>query len=217
MWEENQYCWVVICKNKWFHLRQNIFYGHKIPLGEADIHESLPDLENNFKVRCDSCHKEYFYEPADVMKSDQELPESFSPHVLFRSADVIPSNEMKVYGAVTQAGTVERRRGRRQLRKVEVLVRGESQEKGAFQEETFTISVSSYGALVVMNTNVAQGQEVVLRNLLNQDEIRCRITRLLPTDRKLAQVSVEFMQPAPKFWLPEPSGDTYFGPRQSLS
>src|SRR5947207_1812117 len=30
MWEDSRYCWVVICKNHWFHVRQNIFFGHRI-------------------------------------------------------------------------------------------------------------------------------------------------------------------------------------------
>src|SRR5579864_1156394 len=202
MWEDNQYCWVVICKNKWFHLRDNIFYGHKIALGEADVHEPLPDLESSFKVRCDSCHKEYLYAPSDVMKSDQALPDSFSPHVLFRRADMIPSNETKAQDTVAQVRTVERRRSQRQRRKVEVLVRGESAEKVAFQEEAFTLSINSHGALVVMSTNVAQGQAIVLKNLLNQDELGCRVTRSSPTDGKLSRVSVEFERQAPRFWLP---------------
>jgi hypothetical protein len=33
---DSQYAWVVFCKNHKFHKRQNLFFGHKIPLGEAD-------------------------------------------------------------------------------------------------------------------------------------------------------------------------------------
>jgi hypothetical protein len=210
MWEDKQYCWVVICKNTWFHLRQNIFFGHRIPLGETDVYEDPPDLKSSFKVQCDVCQKEYFYAPSDVMKSELELPESFSPHALFRPNDVMPSAEMKEQVAVVQVRSEERRRSQRGLRKVEVLVRGESVEKEVFQEKTFTISVSSYGALVVMSTKVVPGQTIVLKNLRNQDEIGGRVTRFAPTDGKLAQVSVEFMERAPKFWRGEPAQDTYF-------
>ena len=84
MWEDNQYCWVVACKNHWFHMRQNMFFGHKIPLGEADAFSSLPRLEGNFPVRCDDCGKEYLYKPSDVRRYEHSLPQSFIPHPLFR-------------------------------------------------------------------------------------------------------------------------------------
>jgi len=36
-WNGNeQYVWVVICKNHKYHDKQNMFSGHKIPLGETD-------------------------------------------------------------------------------------------------------------------------------------------------------------------------------------
>ena len=84
MWEDNHYCWVVLCKNHWFHLRQNIFFGHRIPLGEADAVTPLPALDDRFAVRCDDCGKEYLYKPSEVRRFEQELPESFTPHPLFR-------------------------------------------------------------------------------------------------------------------------------------
>jgi hypothetical protein len=31
MWEDANYCWVVLCKNYWFHVRQNFFFRHRIP------------------------------------------------------------------------------------------------------------------------------------------------------------------------------------------
>ena len=84
MWEDASYCWVVVCKNNWFHRRQNLFYGHKIPLGETDAYAPLPPLEGRFTVRCDDCGKEYLYTPEEVLRFQQELPESFTAHPLFR-------------------------------------------------------------------------------------------------------------------------------------
>jgi hypothetical protein len=34
--DEESYYWVVICKNQKFHRQQNLYSGHKIPLGETD-------------------------------------------------------------------------------------------------------------------------------------------------------------------------------------
>lgn len=87
MWEDTNYCWVVVCKNFWVHRRQNLFVGHKIPLGEADRFSRVPRLPlgDRFAVRCDDCGKEYLYKPSEVRRSEQELPNGFTPHPLFRA------------------------------------------------------------------------------------------------------------------------------------
>jgi hypothetical protein len=84
MWVDSHYSWVVLCKNHWFHLRQNLFFRHRIPLAETDPVSPRPSLEGRFSVRCDDCRKEYFYKPSEVIKFEQELPDSFTPHPLFR-------------------------------------------------------------------------------------------------------------------------------------
>jgi hypothetical protein len=200
MWEDYHYCWVVRCKNHWFHLRQNIFFRHRILLGEADVYSHSPDIKGKFKVRCDTCHQEYVYKPSDVMKYEQEPPESFSPHPLFRLDGMAPADEMTVPDAARKRKGKERRRNQRRAVKVGILVHGKSIEKEAFQEETFTFSVSAFGALVVMRTPVAIGETLVLKNLRNQNEIEGRVTRSDPTSGGLAQVAVEFVPPAPDFW-----------------
>jgi len=84
MWVDSHYCWVVLCKNHWFDLRQNLFFRHRIPLAETDPVASRPFLDGRFRVRYDDCRKEYFYKPSEVLKYEQELPDSFTPHPLFR-------------------------------------------------------------------------------------------------------------------------------------
>src|SRR5882762_2755182 len=44
-----------------------------------------PSLEGRFRVQCDDCRKEYFYKPSEVLKYEQELSDSFTPHPLFRN------------------------------------------------------------------------------------------------------------------------------------
>ena len=61
-WENANYCWVVICKNKRFHQHTNLMFGHKIPLGEADAVSPPPALNRHFRARCDECEEEYDYE-----------------------------------------------------------------------------------------------------------------------------------------------------------
>ena len=84
MWEDANYCWVVLCKNHWFHMKQNVWFRHKIPLAETDAVAPLPPLGKHFKVRCDDCRKTYTYRPKDVKRVELELPESFKPHPLFQ-------------------------------------------------------------------------------------------------------------------------------------
>jgi len=67
MWEDSEYRWVVFCRNWWFHVRENILYGHRISLAETDAVASLPPLQDHFMVRCSKCGKEYRYEPSDVI------------------------------------------------------------------------------------------------------------------------------------------------------
>ena len=84
MWEDSNYCWVVLCKNHWFHLTKNFLFKHRIPLGFTDAYMTLPPLNGPFRVQCDVCGAVYSYEPSEVLRVEQELPDSFKPHPLFR-------------------------------------------------------------------------------------------------------------------------------------
>jgi hypothetical protein len=81
MWDTSQYCWVVICKNRRFHDQGNLGFGHRIlPLGETDAITPRPALSGPLAVRCDECGEEYSYEPAEVLRFEEGVPESFIPH-----------------------------------------------------------------------------------------------------------------------------------------
>jgi hypothetical protein len=94
----------------------------------------------------------------------------------------------------------ERRRSPRVLADVALVIRGESAEKQPFREETFTISVSAYGALVILAAKVALGQTLVLMNPETRVEREGRVARFSSPYGGLAQVAVEFARPAPDFW-----------------
>jgi hypothetical protein len=90
MWEDNRYFWVVLCKNRLFHIREtlSVNYRERIPLGETDAVAPRPIVNCIFNVRCDKCGKEYSYKSSDVLKFELDpAPESFSPHPLFREGD----------------------------------------------------------------------------------------------------------------------------------
>jgi hypothetical protein len=88
MWEDNRYFWVVLCKNRWFHVRESlsINFRQRIPLGETDAVTPCPVVDCNFKVRCDQCGKEYSYKSSEVLRFALDAPDSFTPHPLFRDA-----------------------------------------------------------------------------------------------------------------------------------
>ena len=87
MWEANRYFWVVLCKNRLFHIRETLSFNYRerIPLGETDAVTPCPIVNCSFNVRCDKCGKEYSYKSSDVLKFELDpAPESFTLHPLFR-------------------------------------------------------------------------------------------------------------------------------------
>ena len=88
MWNRRPYFWVVTCKNHRFHQKDNFNYRHHILLGETDFYASLPRLPDQVKVRCDSCGKEYSYTRNEMLRAEVDIPDSFTPHPLFPSADL---------------------------------------------------------------------------------------------------------------------------------
>lgn len=107
---------------------------------------------------------------------------------------------MSSQAAVSVLSHEERRRSKRLLLDVPLVVRGEDTETETFEEETFSLSVSAHGALVVLAPKVALGQRVFLKNLKTHGETEGRIARFGPPHGGLAQVGIEFAQPAPEFW-----------------
>jgi hypothetical protein len=200
MWENDSCCWVVLCKNNWFHKRQNLFAKHRIPLAETDVFSPPPALKDNFTVRCDECHKEYLYKPSDVLRHNQELPVSFVPHPLFQLKLLPCAGELAEQKAVAIATNSDRRRSDRLPLRVDLFVIGESVERKAFREVAFTTSVSAHGALVVVSTKLELGQTICLKNPGTQEEMAGRAARFGPVYCDQSQVGVDFGQPTLKFW-----------------
>ena len=111
-------------------------------------------------------------------------------------------------GATTAIDS-ERRRSERLLLDAALVVRGESEESKPFQEKTFTISVSAHGTLLVLATKVRLGQTLLLSNPQTQDEVVGRVVRFSIPHGGLAQVGIDFAQPAPEFWPVESVPDSW--------
>jgi len=92
------------------------------------------------------------------------------------------------------------RRSGRVLLDVPVAIWGESSDQQAFREETFTVTVSAHGALVMLAAKVSVRQRVALRKLTDSIEIRGRICYVGMPHAGLTQVGIEFDRPSPEFW-----------------
>ena len=94
----------------------------------------------------------------------------------------------------------ERRRSGRFHHVMPLVIRGELTKKRKFWEDTFSISVSAHGALVILATEVALGQMLMLMNPQNWDERHVRVARIGSSGGDMTQVGIEFEHPAPEFW-----------------
>ena len=88
---------------------------------------------------------------------------------------------------------------------VPVVICGQSHDRQPFREETFTVTVSAHGALVMLAANVALGQKIVMINPSSNDEREGRIAYRGPIHAGLCQVAVEFNKPSPEFWPVSPA------------
>ncbi len=95
---------------------------------------------------------------------------------------------------------VDRRRSERSIHDVGIFIWGESSGVGKFEEETYTISVSAHGALVVLNAKVELGQSIFLRNPQTKAEVEAKVIRFGTTYSGLTHVGVEFLKPSREFW-----------------
>lgn len=105
------------------------------------------------------------------------------------------------------------RRSKRLFLNVPLVVHRAAGEGPSFYEGTKTLVVSAHGALIALAANVVPNQRLVLQNVLSGEEEECRVVFM---DKKLtgpAEVAVEFMRPAPRFWhIAFPPADWTPGP-----
>jgi hypothetical protein len=92
------------------------------------------------------------------------------------------------------------RRSERVLVDVPVVLIGESADHRPFRETTFTVTVNAHGALLMLEAKVALGQKVKVANPENWDERDAHVAYVGAEHAGLAQVGIEFDQPAPGFW-----------------
>ena len=96
------------------------------------------------------------------------------------------------------AAYVERRRSIRLSIHLELIVCGDA---GAFQEQTCTRSLNAHGLLVALTATMKIGQILIIQNPENWAERRGRVASLGRCYAGRTEVGIEFLEPAPDFWL----------------
>lgn len=69
-----------------------------------------------------------------------------------------------------------------------------------FQEQAETINVSMRGGLVPIAAEVVHAQKLILTNLQTNEELACRVARLVRTEEGSLLAGLEFLQASPRFW-----------------
>ena len=92
------------------------------------------------------------------------------------------------------------RRSERVLIDVPLFIEGKTNGSQEFKEETFTVTVSAHGALIVLAAKVELGQTLKLTNLKSKDQHEATIAFLGPPYAGLSTVGIQFSQPSPEFW-----------------
>jgi hypothetical protein len=75
-----------------------------------------------------------------------------------------------------------------------------------FSENTQTINVSAWGGLVPISASIVRAQNLILTNLQTDQDLTCRVARLIRSERGQVLAGLEFLQSAPGFWRSSPAG-----------
>ncbi|HEY7825176.1 MAG TPA: PilZ domain-containing protein [Candidatus Acidoferrales bacterium] len=95
--------------------------------------------------------------------------------------------------------TYEQRRARRLRVAMPVLLYGRL-DREPFSEHVETINVSLTGGLIPISAQVVTSQKLILTNLQTNEELTCRVARIIRTEEGATYAGIEFLQPSPRFW-----------------
>jgi len=69
-----------------------------------------------------------------------------------------------------------------------------------FHENTETIDVCEYGGLVTVSAEITDSQALILTNAQTDQDLACRVARLVRTERGQVLAGLEFLRHSPRFW-----------------
>jgi hypothetical protein len=93
-----------------------------------------------------------------------------------------------------------RRKSQRMLMRTAVRVSGYDEFGSAFKENTYTISISPLGALILISSSVKMGQRLVLLNKQTKAFVECTVVHKGEQQAEGLEVGVQFASPNPTFW-----------------
>jgi hypothetical protein len=97
---------------------------------------------------------------------------------------------------------ISRRRSQRVILSLAIKARSmDSAGDPLLEEETRTLVVNEHGAMIVLAGEVKEGQTLRLTNLATDTEQLCKVIYQGSPSEGKTQVGVEFLSPAPDFWL----------------
>jgi hypothetical protein len=83
---------------------------------------------------------------------------------------------------------------------VAVRIRGKDAQGKAFEEETATLAINAHGALILLQTRLTSGAEVLMHYNATKEEVECHVAFLGPVRSGKAEIGLEFSAPSPTFW-----------------
>ena len=95
--------------------------------------------------------------------------------------------------------TPERRRAKRVSSAIPVLLYGRLGDE-PFHENTETIDVCEYGGLVKLSADITGVQTLILTNSRTNQDVACRVARLVPTETGQMLAGLELLRHSPHFW-----------------
>jgi hypothetical protein len=95
--------------------------------------------------------------------------------------------------------SIERRRSERVPVAKPVFVYGRA--RGApFSEHTETANVSAQGGMMSLLAEIDSVQTLLVTNLQTNEDLACRVARIVKLEAGKTIVGFEFLRPSPRFW-----------------
>lgn len=92
------------------------------------------------------------------------------------------------------------RRSRRLLLRVAVEVQRIAANGNSYIENSATLALNAHGALIVLQPPVADGEQLVVKNVKTNESQASRVVYLGDVGTDGIQVGIEFLQPSPQMW-----------------
>jgi hypothetical protein len=101
--------------------------------------------------------------------------------------------------ATAAAASRNKRRAHRVSAFLPVFVYGHTYNE-PFAEHAVTLNVSSTGGFLALDAEVSPAQKLLMANEQTDEELPCRIARVVKTPGGKTLVGFEFLRPCPRFW-----------------